>query len=176
MATDEFNDTALERLDSAVEEWFVSDEVLLDAMDYALKCNVSRDEVARRVTVNSRPTVPSALALIDRRDEISRVLGDAGVSVLTSDDTEEVWLFLTSKPRRGVTIEHSMDSIGAGAPGTPGRAATTERVAAKVVAILYDAGFELASGTTRLTRDAAITAFADPDARLQIEEAPKPGG
>ncbi|WP_028479082.1 hypothetical protein [Nocardia sp. CNY236] len=37
-----------------------------------------------------------------------------------------------------------------------------DSLTAKVVAILYDAGFELASGT-RLTRAAAITVFADPD-------------
>ncbi|MGY1944448.1 hypothetical protein [Nocardia asiatica] len=175
MATDGKRDSALQQLDAAVDDTYRIDEQLLDAMAYALECKVTRNEIARRVTVMSRPTVLSVLALIDRKDTVNRLLADGGVRVLTSDDTEEVWVLTRSKPRRGLTIEHEEDNLDAGgAPGTPERAAIAHRVAAAVVPILYDAGFELASGTTRLTRAAAVAAFSDPEARLWVEESSKP--
>ncbi|MGN2642411.1 hypothetical protein ACTD5D_40815 [Nocardia takedensis] len=140
-------------------------------MAYAVECGVSHNEVARHVTVYSRPTVLTALALIRRKNRVDQLLADAGIGVLTADDTEEVWLRTVSKPRRGVVIEHDEENLDqGGAPGTAERAAVAEQVAAEVVACLYDGGFELVAGTIRLTRDEAETAFAAPDARLWVEE------
>ncbi|MFF5037575.1 hypothetical protein [Nocardia salmonicida] len=174
MATDIDREKALEQLDHAVEQWISADGGLVDAMTYALECNISRNEVARRVTVLSRPTVLSMLALIDRRDKLNQLLADAGVAVLTSDDTEEVWLLTVSKPRRGLTLHHEDNNLDdGGEPGTPGRAAAAARVAAKVVPVVYDAGLELASGTTRLTRTDAEIAFSDPETWLWVEEPAK---
>lgn len=171
MATDEDREYALQQLDDAVQEWHAADEALLDAMGYALECDVTRNEVARRVTVYSRPTVLSVLALFDRKNKAYRVLAEAGVRVLTSDDSEEVWILTTSKPRRGLLLSHEENNLDDGGPeGSPERAAVAEAVASKTVTALYDAGFELSAGSTRLDRDTAHSAFADPDAELRIEE------
>ncbi|MEV0027901.1 hypothetical protein [Nocardia sp. NPDC050793] len=175
MVTDNDRDKVLEHLDVAVEQWQFADAELVEVMAYALQRGVTRNEVARRVPMFSRPTVLSVLSLIDRKDKVNQILADAGVAVLTSDDTEQVWVHTVSKPRRGLTIRHDSNNLDDyGEPGTPGRAAAAERVAAEVVPALYDAGFEMVSGRTRLTRTDSAIAFADPDAVLWIKEASKP--
>ncbi|MGF0320638.1 hypothetical protein [Nocardia fluminea] len=166
---------ALAQLDDAVEQWHDTDAELIDAMAYALACNASRNEVARRVNVFSRPTVLSVLGLIDRKDAVTEILARAGVPAVTADDTEPVWLRIVSKPRRGLTIEHDPDALArAGGPGTHEREVAAKDVAGTVVGALYDAGFTMVAGKTRLTRAAAAEAFADPGAVLWIEQNPKP--
>ncbi|GGK69205.1 hypothetical protein [Nocardia camponoti] len=171
---DERRELALSQLDSVVERRMRVDDELLDAMAYALECKATRNEVARRVPVLSRPTVLSVLNLIDLKDEVNRALAEAGIPVPTSDGTEAVWLFIVSKPRRGLTIQHDSNTLeDGGEPGSPGRRAAAERVAGKVVPVLYDAGFELAAGKLRLTRDDAATAFGDPESTLWVLPAQK---
>ena len=164
---------ALAQLDDAVEQWHDTDAELIDAMAYALACNASRNEVARRVNMFSRPTVLSVLGLIDRMYTVSQLLAQAGVPAVTPDDTEPIWLRIVSKPRRGLTIQHDGDSLDrAGKPGTPERAAAAEHVASKVVPALYDAGFAMVTGKSRLNRAEAAEAFADPVVVLWVEQSP----
>ena len=176
MATDEDRDSALQQLDDLVMGWRAVDEELLDAMGHALECGVTRNEIARRVTVYSRPTVLSVLTLHDRKTKANRVLAAARVRVLTSDDTEEVWILTTTKPRRGLQLHHEENHLDDGGPvGSPGRASVAAAVAARAVTALYDAGLELTltADSTRLDRDAATEAFADPDAVLWVVASPK---
>lgn len=176
MATDENRDIdiVLKRIDATVEQWLAVDSDLLHTMAYAIECGATHDEVARRVTVYSQPTMQAAFALIARQNRIDRLLSDAGIGVLTHDDTDEVWVRIVNEPRLGITIRHDEENLDlAGDPGTIERRTVAEQVAAAVVTCLYDAGFELVAGTTRLARDQAQDAFADPDACLWIEESPR---
>ncbi|MFD3507072.1 hypothetical protein [Nocardia sp. NPDC058666] len=109
------------------------------------------------------------LGLVRMRDEVATILSEAGLTVTTPDDTEELWVDIVGLPHRMVGLRHGPGSTEAEVADLH---ELTRQVANRAVPVLYSSGFVLAStvghATVPLTESAAIDAFSTSTAEFGV--------